>query len=386
MALKIGIDGRMLGLRPKGIARYIWELCKALDKVLPDARFFVYSRKPIVPIPVISSRWYWRCDPSAAGSRIPNSIWGISRLGYIAQRDNLDVFWGGTGLLPLAGLKAPTVLTVHDFVFKLAPETTTNRARWAMRMFFGASIRRADQIVSNSYGTASRLETAYRRRVNAIVHPGLSETFRPRAAAEVRTLLHRNGIEQPYLLSVGTLEPRKGVHRLVPAFLSLLQEGQLKNHCLVLAGERGWKDNSIAQLVKSSARIHSLGFVDDDLLSALYTGADAFVFPSSYEGFGMPVLEARACGTRVVTTDIPELREAGGRDAIYVPPTVDGVRDGIIRALKADRPTRIDNKEYCWSRSAKILANVFSNQAAARLPEAAKYSADTRVEIQTIDT
>jgi len=138
--------------------------------------------------------------------------------------------------------------------------------------------------------------------------------------------------------------------------------------------------------VKSSARLHSLGFVDDDLLSALYTGADAFVFPSSYEGFGMPVLEARACGTHVVTTDIPELREAGGRDAIYVPPTIDGIKDGIIRALKADRPKPLDYTGCSWSQSAKILANVLSNPTAARLPEAAKYRTDTRVEIRPIDT
>jgi glycosyltransferase involved in cell wall biosynthesis len=375
----------MLGPRPKGIARYIWELCKALDKVLPDARFFVYSPRPIVPMPAISPRWSWRCDLSPVGARIPNSIWGVSRLGYISKRDNLDVFWGGTGLLPLAGLRAPTVLTVHDFVYKLAPETASYRARWAMRMFFGASIRRADQIVSNSFGTARRLEAAYPKTVNAIVRPGLSAIFRPRAGAELRMLLQRYGIAQPYLLSVGTLEPRKGLHRLVPAFSSLLKEGRLKNHCLVLAGERGWKDNSIAQLLKSSARIHPLGFVDDDVLPALYTGADAFVFPSSYEGFGMPVLEALACGTRVVTTDIPELREAGGRDAIYVPPTVEGIRDGIVRALRADRPKPLDNGDYSWLHSAKILANVLSGQTAACLPEPAKYCPDTRVEIRPID-
>src|SRR5271155_2677146 len=169
--LRIGIDGRMLGPRPKGIARYIWELCKALDKVLPDARFFLYSRKPIGCTPQISSRWSWQSDPSSVGVRMADSIWGVSRLGYIARRDKLDVFWGGTGLLPLAGLRSRTVLTVYDFVYKVAPETASNRARWAMRMFSGASIRRADQIVSISLGTARRLEAAYPKRVDAIVRP-----------------------------------------------------------------------------------------------------------------------------------------------------------------------------------------------------------------------
>jgi glycosyltransferase involved in cell wall biosynthesis len=352
----------MLGPRPKGIARYIWELCKALDQVLPEAQFVVYSRKPIVPMPVISSRWHWRCDLSLSGARIPNSVWGVSRLGYIAQRDNLDVFWGGTGLLPLAGLSVRTVLTVHDFVYKLAPETTSGKARWAMRMFFSASVRRANQIVSNSDGTARRLEAAYRRRVAGVVRPGVTETIRPKRAAEVRTLLKEYGIDKPYLLSVGTLEPRKGLDRLVPAFGALQQEGRLKEHCLVVVGERGWKDEAIGTLLNSNERIRTLGFVDDDALSALYTGADVFLFPSSYEGFGMPVLEARACGTRVVTTDIPELREAGANDAIYVPPTIDGVRDGILRALRSDRPPALNRADHSWLKSAKVFAEVLADE------------------------
>jgi glycosyltransferase involved in cell wall biosynthesis len=371
MGLRIGIDGRMLGPRPKGIARYIWELCKALDKVLPEARFFVYSLRPIVPMPSISPRWSWRGERSAVCARIPSSLWAAFRLGYIAQRDNLDVFWGGMGLVPLVGLRARTVLTVHDLVYKLAPETTSARARWAMRLFFGASIRRADQVVSNSFGTAGRFEDAYQRKIAGIVRPGLTETIRPNPPAEVCRLLQKNGIERPYLLTVGTLEPRKGLHQLVPAFLSLLEAGQLQDQRLVIAGERGWKDDPIARLVSNSERIHSLGFVNDELLSALYTGADAFVFPSSYEGFGMPVLEARACGARVVTTDIPELREAGGEDAIYIPPTLEGIRQGILKALQSDRPKPLNRADYSWLKSATVFARVLTGSGNIPIAESA---------------
>lgn len=354
-SLKIGIDGRMLGPRLKGIGRYIWELCKGLDVVLSEAQFFVYSRAPIDPIPFISARWSWRYDGSALGRRIPNSIWCVSRLGYLAARDHVDVFWAGTGLLPLCGPKLRTVLTVYDLVYKLAPHTTSARARWAMRIFFGASVRHADQLVSISSGTAQRLKATHARSAAAIVHPGITETVRPRPNAEVARLLRRSGIQQPYLLSVGTLEPRKGLQRLVPAFLSLLQEGQLTNYRLVLVGERGWKDDAINRLICSSDAIMHLGFVDDEMLSVLYTGADAFIFPSSYEGFGMPVLEARACGTRVVATDLPEVREAGGCDTVYIPPTIEGIRVGILRALSRDRPPPLNCSEYSWLRSARTL-------------------------------
>jgi glycosyltransferase involved in cell wall biosynthesis len=371
MTTRIGIDGRVLGLRPKGIARYIWELSKALDKVLPEARFFVYSPRPIIPMPSISARWSWRCDLSAGCAQIPNSLWAVSRLGYIAQRDNLDVFWGGTGLLPFAGLRSRKVLTVHDLVYKISPETTSARARWTMRMLFGGSVRRADRITSNSLGTARRLEATYRCKVAEVVRPGLTDAIRPKSASEVRAQLKQHSIERPYLLSVGTLEPRKGLQRLIPAFLSLLRDGSLNDECLVIAGDRGWKDDPIARLVRSSERIHPLGFVDDEALSALYTGAKAFIFPSSYEGFGIPVLEARACGTRVVTTDIPELREAGDGDAIYIAPTIEGIRDGILAALRSDWPEPLNRAEHSWLKSAAIFARVLTEESEINLARSA---------------
>jgi glycosyltransferase involved in cell wall biosynthesis len=371
MTTRIGIDGRVLGPRPKGIARYIWELSKALDKVLPEARFFVYSPRPIIPMPSISARWSWRCDLSGACAQMPNSLWAASRLGYIAQRDNLDVFWGGTGLLPFAGLRARKVLTVHDLVYKIAPETTSARARWTMRMLFGGSVRRADRITSNSFGTARRFESIYPSKVTQVVQPGLTDTIRPKSAPEVRAQLRQHSIDRPYLLSVGTLEPRKGLQRLIPAFLSLLRDGRLNDECLVIAGDRGWKDEPIARLVRSSERIRPLGFVDDEALSALYTGAKAFIFPSSYEGFGIPVLEARACGTRVVTTDIPELREAGNGDAIYVAPTVEGIRDGILAVLRSDWPAPLNRAEHSWLKSAATFARVLTEESEINLAQSA---------------
>jgi glycosyltransferase involved in cell wall biosynthesis len=93
----------------------------------------------------------------------------------------------------------------------------------------------------------------------------------------------------------------------------------------------------------------------------LYSGADAFIYPSTYEGFGMPVLEARACGARIVTSNIPELREAGGDDAIYVVPTEDGIREGISRAIERCATSVVDWQDWSWTGSASILAGVLLN-------------------------
>jgi glycosyltransferase involved in cell wall biosynthesis len=361
VAYRLGIDGRMLSPQPKGIGRYIWELCKALDKVMPDAEFLIYSRQP-TSLPRISERWRECVDPSGTASRLPSSAWGVSRVGFLARRDKVNTFWGGTGLIPLAGLTARSVLTVHDLVHRIEPKTTSLKARWAARLFFRASVRSADAIVCNSQGSARRLEQFLGRAADAIVRPGVSGSFRRKTEAEIVRVLRSLGISRPYLLTVGTWEPRKGLQRLIPAFLTLSAGPQLSKHTLVVAGERGWKDKSIVKLVQESGeRIRATGFVDDESLAALYSGADALIFPSSYEGFGIPVLEARACATRVVATDLAELREAGGEGTIYVPPTQQGIQLGILRALASPRPKPIAASKSSWIESARVLAKVFTS-------------------------
>jgi glycosyltransferase involved in cell wall biosynthesis len=353
----------VLGPRPKGVARYIWEICKGLDKALPNAEFFLYSRQS-TGLPKISPRWHQRAD-SGAAARLPNSLWAVSRVGILTRGDNLNVFWGGTGLLPLAGLGgAGTVLTVHDIVYKIVPHTMSARARWTMKMFFEPSLARAQAIVTNSSGTAERLNAILGYDTAAVVRPGLSSTFRPQSEQMISSVLSQRKVQRPFLLGVGTWEPRKGLELLVQTFSTLKTDGDLPAHSLVLAGERGWRDRSIADIVgRASDSVAALGFVEDIELAALYSACDAFVFPSIYEGFGMPVLEARACGAPVVTSNSCELREAGGSDAIYVQPTNEGVRAGILAAVNSRKSRALDWSDHSWHASASILATVLTNNS-----------------------
>src|SRR5271170_5432199 len=351
--VRIGVDGRRLGPNRKGIGRYVWELCKELDRILPTAQFFLYSPKP-PELPPISRRWSIRIDDSAVGQRLPNNLWLATRAGLMSRRDNLDAFWAGTGLLPLLGLKTRSVLTVHDLVQKVAPETMDFKALMATRLFFSRSLAKADAIVTNSSGTAERLEKTFGYRAAAVVRPGLSRVFQPHPESHTTEILARYGVSRPYLLSVSTLEPRKGLEQLIRSFLRMKANGMIADHKLLLVGDRGWKDSSIVELVRNSESVIRLGFVDDTSLAALYSGADAMIYPSTYEGFGMPVLEARACGARVVTTDLPELREAGDEYVIYVQPTLEGVKTGILQAIGSPKPPPAVGRT--WKEPARILA------------------------------
>ena len=360
--VRIGIDGRRLEQKPKGIGRYIWEICKGLDEVLPNAQFVIYSPRPL-SVPPISGRWRIKVDEPPF-NRLPNNLWLVCGVGRLAVRDQVDCFWSGSGLLPLVRVKTPTVLTIHDLVHKVAPRTMDTRALWANRLFFRMSVLKADALVANSEGTARRVEEYCGRKVAAVVRPGLSRLFRPASEFEVRQILAQHGVTRPYLLGVATWEPRKGIALLIKSFLKMKAEGLIRDHKLVLVGERGWKCVDIEDLAgRNSDAVVSLGFVNDEALAGLYRGAEAFVFPSKYEGFGMPVLEARACGASVVTSDLPELREAGGEGGVYIEPTEEGICRGILAALAKKPPTELDWQEWSWNKSARILAQVLLGSA-----------------------
>jgi glycosyltransferase involved in cell wall biosynthesis len=359
--LRIGLDGRMFIGRPTGIGRYVTELAYCLDKLCPQAEFFVYSNKPI-NFPIISDRWHIRIEPVALFKGVPASVWYKLASARLCHRDLIDVFWAGATLLPLGlSRKIRVVSTVYDVVHKVAPETMANTMRFLYDMFFAPDIHRADCVLSISEGTSMRLETLLGRKADAVVYPAVSKAFFSQPEEVVENCLKKYKIAKPYLLAVATWEPRKNLELLIETFVQMKSE-KLLPHQLVLVGGKGWKDNRLAQLFEHSSRanIQALGYVPDADLPALYTGADVFIFPSTYEGYGIPVLEARACGTCVVTTDIHELREAGGQSSIYVQPDGPGIKNGLLKALAIEVGTQ-DVILHTWNSEALILARALNN-------------------------
>jgi glycosyltransferase involved in cell wall biosynthesis len=359
----VGVDGACFCWRAgtTGVHRYTSELCRALDQLLPEARFSIYLQKPPACDPGLSDRWARRVEPSPLWRRARGTIWLKLRARRLIAEDPPDVFWATNALCPRLPPMTRSVVTVHDLNHKLAPGTMPRGLLWSHRLFFARDVLQADAVIVNSHGTAARLKHLLGREASAVVRCGVSPRFQRADPASVKHCMQKYRIGQPYLLSVATREPRKNLGLLVEAFLSMKRERLLREHCLVLAGAEGWRDRGAASALTwgPAAGVLSIGYVPDEDLPALYSGAAAFIFPSLYEGFGLPVLEARACGTTVVATDTPELREAGGEGAIYIDPTEEGIRVGILEAIS--RPhTKAAPREtsWNWEDSAQPLAEL----------------------------
>lgn len=360
--LRIGIDGWHLLRSECGPGRYITELCRHLDTLMPNATFFIYSPEP-VEAPIRSDRWVVRTGalPMIPGKR---SLWTHLSMSRLCDSDRLDALWCEAPLVPKLKRPARIVVTVHDLRHLLVPEMLSRMTLWYYRRYFPIALRRADAIAAVSAGTADRLLHAYGHRASAVVSPGVSHVAR-RSYAEIGDALAYYKIKSPYLFSLTSWLPNKQTDLLIESFAEMKRRKTLREYSLVIAGSGPGMSNA-GRRISSDARyqdVKLLGYVPDDHLSALYSGAGVFVFPSRYEGYGIPVAEARACGARVVAGDIPELREAGGDDAVYVEPTSQGIAAGILSALEMTPPPGRDASRPTWEAGASVLARALSGDS-----------------------
>jgi glycosyltransferase involved in cell wall biosynthesis len=236
----------------------------------------------------------------------------------------LELFTGRVDLVhapdfALPPTRARTLLTVHDLSFKLFPELFVPNLVRYLNTAVPYSVRRADHILADSQATQADLERLLQvapERIT-VLYPGVSSRFRELPAAECEAVRQRYQLPANFILFVSTISPRKNVQRLVEAFAAIPAErrAQLGHPKLVLAGQRGWLYEPIFQAIEHlqiQSMVQVLDFVDDNDLPALYNLANVLAYPSLYEGFGLPILEAFACGTPVVTARNSSLPEVTG--------------------------------------------------------------------------
>jgi len=263
------------------------------------------------------------------------------------------------------------VVTVHDLAFERFPELLPRRWRWLYRAGLRAAIKRAHAIVVPSLSTAGDLLARTSIDADRVHITPLAPSLAGSDEEPAEALL-RLGVTSPYVLSVGTVEPRKNLLRLVRAYRQVAPEIP---HALVLAGPPGWQSAELeAELLRTGpGSIVRTGHVSDPDLDALYRGADAFAYPSLYEGFGLPVIEAMARGVATVTSNTSSLPEVAGDAALLVDPEdVGEIADALARvltdaALAEDlrRRGRERAAAFSWDATARATLDVYRHVTGA---------------------
>jgi glycosyltransferase involved in cell wall biosynthesis len=270
-------------------------------------------------------------------------IWQRARVPLPAEiiLGDVDAFYSPDFVLPPLRKRTHALLTVHDLSFLRFPETFTPALRRYLERAVPRSIARADRILADSNATRDDLIQLLDVPPERIVtlYSGVSRRFSPQSEPEERhALQERYGIgERPYILSVGTIQPRKNYARLIEACAPLAEEQQIE---LVLVGQPAWLAEPILAAAAERSCVKLPGFVDDADLPALYRQAEILAFPSLYEGFGLPALEAMACGTPVVASSTSSLPEVVGDAGLLVAPTDVPAWTAALRRLLDDESLR----------------------------------------------
>jgi len=376
--MDIGIDVTAALTQGGGIGRYTRELIHALVAVDDANRYRFFSAKPPATLPVptpLPQADHVIYRPAPLDERWLYRLWYRLRLPLPVQwvTGQLDLFHSPDFVLPPVNGRIPTLLTVHDLSFIHYPHVFPERLVTYLNQVVPWSIGRATHILADSVATRDDLLNIWRvppEKVS-VLYSGVHERFQPVTDREKITAVRQKYhlADWPYLLSVGTLQPRKNYQMLIRAFAPLANKIP---HHLVISGGKGWLyDEMLAEAAQHglSERVHFVGFVDDADLPTLYSEAALFVFPSLYEGFGLPLLEAMGCGTAVLTSNSSSLPEVAGEAAQQLPPDAQEAWTKAILALLTT-PKRLETlvqlaqeqvKKFSWQASARQLLKIYAH-------------------------
>jgi len=358
--MRIGIDVKLLRTNSAGIKVYLESLLNELQKLDHKNEYVLFS-----PAPVSYELFAPNFSYAIFRTHLPGILWQQYELPKLAKKQKIDVFWGPEQTLFLRRPKGiQKVLTVHDFVYRRYPKTMQRSVR-AITGYYGTrSLSKSDAIVCISKFTAAELQRFY---------PSIPKQ---RISVIPNGIVHENTVKKisskkDFLFFSGSMEPRKNLRRLLKALEILAQKGI--RIPLKIAGPTGWHNKAFRELLgKSPIRdsVEILGFVSAKELQDLYKNCKGFVFPTLYEGFGLPALEALQNGARVLTSKNSPMQEFLGTLGIYFDPENTESIASAIETLYRN-PERISYSEkenekrleilkrYSWERAAKKMIAIF---------------------------
>ena len=368
--MRVGLDGFPLATPKTGIGHYTFELARSLALIAPSDEFQLISPVAFTDSTDNDATWppnLVAVNPKA--SSIRRRWWAVGLPLYV-RNAALDLFHGTNYDVPLWNRRR-TVVTIHDLSILLHAEKHEAHLARRARRRLPVMTRSASMIIAPTESVKG--EICQHLRVTperiAVTPYAPRRIFQPMASEQTIETRRRLGIENDFILFVGTVEPRKNLLTLVRAFDQILRQ-TLHRPQLVIAGGEGWlMDELIAFIAKSGLRDHLrlTGYLSDEDLCALYSSCKVFVYPSIYEGFGLPPLEAMACGAPVIASRIPVFQETLGNAACLVEATdVEELAQSIVAVFGDEARRRMLSsagqqhaREFSWEKTARLTLDVY---------------------------
>ena len=351
VGLKIAVDGSGLERPQAGVGVYTSQILHAMSVDRPDCRLEVFG-----------PRRAWMYVPNATYRLLPRTRFFGRHMQWPAAIRKLrpDAYFGPAGSMPLGDVGCPAAITIHDLAIFRNPKWFPRGQPLSTRLVVPRSVLRADVLVSVSESTARDLVELFgidRSRIQVVPH-GVSAKFRPMSAEERAEARVRLGLPERFILFVGTIEPRKNLDTLLDAWVLMRDRPDL-----VVVGSWGWRYESIREkMQRLGPRLHHLDSVDPDELPVIYNLARVLAHPAWYEGFGLPPLEAMACGTPVVVSDRSSLPEVVADAGVVVPADQPEAWRKALEEVIADTDIAADLRhrgilraaQFSWERAAQL--------------------------------
>ena len=357
-----------------GIGRYARELTGALASIDSSNayRLFAAGSKSTELPELPGENFVWRT--TRVSSKWLARLWHRAGIPLPIETitGHVDLYHATDFVLPPTRSGTRTLLTVHDLSFVRVPSAASPPLKAYLDAVVPPSVEAADHILADSEATKSDLIELYRAPAEkiSVLYCGVNPRFRRvDDAGMIQRIRRKYGLAGvSYILSVGTVQPRKNYSRMVEALAALRRAGHDLHY--VIAGGRGWLEAELGATIERSGMgeyVHMLGLADDADLPALYSGARMLAMVSLYEGFGLPVLEAMACGTPVITSNLSSLPEVGGSAALLVDPHDSmAIYDAMLR-LETEAETRMrliragyqQVERFSWERAAGQLKSIY---------------------------
>jgi glycosyltransferase involved in cell wall biosynthesis len=370
--MRVALDGFPLSAPKTGVGHYTFELTRTLAEISPEDTFELISPFPFTDTVIAELN----------NTSLPNLIlnnpkastfrrrWWAIGLPLFLRQNSFDVFHGTNYEVPLWSRKR-NVLTIHDLSLQLHPQFHEDKLVRRARRRLPLMIRSAAVIIAVSESMKREIcEHLKVKPERVVVTPEAPrKTFRPLAASETLAIRQRLGIGQDFILSVGTIEPRKNLLTLARALDRILRTTSLTPQ-LVIAGGKGWLMDNFYSFIKSRGiedNVRLIGYTSDHDLRALYSSCRVCVYPSLYEGFGLPPLEAMACGAPLITSQIPAITETVGRSALLIDPlNVEELADSIVKLWndqgernRLSQAGRERAAQFTWEQTARLTLEAY---------------------------